>query len=213
MRRKRRRAKGNLPRPDCERASGDRLYHTQSFQMPFIPFCMMRACIRANNVCYPRRHKLHAVCVGFLVVTCGKTSKLHPSQAVYEKIKDAKLDFNLLFLWKSRVLVFLWFASFILILLVLGLHRVVFTTASVSVFYLWAAVLHAEVRIEITQGVDSARPLALSLLNGRGRALRQYPLIFNTFNYTYFSVRPVPTAAAASHRSGSSAYRMVCAGY
>lgn len=37
---------------------------------------------------------------------------------------------------------------------------------------LWAAVLHAEVRIEITQGVDSARPIALCLLNGPGRALR-----------------------------------------
>ena len=26
---------------------------------------------------------------------------------------------------------------------------------------LWAAVLHAEVRIEITQGVDSARPIGV----------------------------------------------------
>lgn len=37
---------------------------------------------------------------------------------------------------------------------------------------LWAAVLHAEVRIEITQGVDSARPIGVVPLNGPGRALR-----------------------------------------
>lgn len=36
---------------------------------------------------------------------------------------------------------------------------------------LWAAVLHAEVRIEITQ-VDSARPIGVVPLNGPGRALR-----------------------------------------
>lgn len=32
---------------------------------------------------------------------------------------------------------------------------------AVSFFMLWAAVLHAEVRIEITQGVDSARPIGV----------------------------------------------------
>ena len=30
-----------------------------------------------------------------------------------------------------------------------------------SFLMLWAAVLHAEVRIEITQGVDSARPIGV----------------------------------------------------
>lgn len=35
---------------------------------------------------------------------------------------------------------------------------------------LWASVLHAEVRIEITQGVDSARRLGLFRSNGWGRA-------------------------------------------
>ncbi|SUX61279.1 translocation protein TolB [Citrobacter amalonaticus] len=36
---------------------------------------------------------------------------------------------------------------------------------------LWAAVLHAEVRIEITQGVDSARRLGLCHSSGLGRVL------------------------------------------
>lgn len=36
---------------------------------------------------------------------------------------------------------------------------------------LWAAVLHAEVRIEITQGVDSARPIGVVRSSGQGRVL------------------------------------------
>ena len=33
---------------------------------------------------------------------------------------------------------------------------------ALSFLMLWAAVLHAEVRIEITQGVDSARPIGVA---------------------------------------------------
>ncbi len=32
---------------------------------------------------------------------------------------------------------------------------------ALSLLFLWASILHAEVRIEITQGVDSARPIAV----------------------------------------------------
>lgn len=43
---------------------------------------------------------------------------------------------------------------------------------AVSFLMLWAAVLHAEVRIEITQGVDSARPIGVVPFKWAGRALR-----------------------------------------
>lgn len=82
---------------------------------------------------------------------------------------------------------------------------------------LWAAVLHAEVRIEITQGVDSARPIGVVPFKwaGPGAAPEDIGGIVaaDLRNSGKFNPLDRSTAAAASHRSGSSAYRMVCAGY
>lgn len=44
---------------------------------------------------------------------------------------------------------------------------------AMSFLMLWAAVLHAEVRIEITQGVDSARPIGVVPFQWKGQALRR----------------------------------------
>lgn len=43
---------------------------------------------------------------------------------------------------------------------------------ALSFLMLWTAVVHAEVRIEITQGVDSARPIGVVPFKWAGRALR-----------------------------------------
>jgi len=81
---------------------------------------------------------------------------------------------------------------------------------AVSFLMLWAAVLHAEVRIEITQGVDSARPIGVVPFQwaGPGAAPEDIGGIVAADLRNSGKFNP-----AAGYRAGRSACCMVCAGY
>ncbi len=82
---------------------------------------------------------------------------------------------------------------------------------------LWAAVLHAEVRIEITQGVDSARPIGVVPFQWAGRALRRKMSVVSwqlTCATAVNSIRWIALVCRSSRPvPGSAACCLVCAGY